>query len=180
MTWDAVGAIGELIGAAAVVVTLIFLTLQLRHSNQGQRSAAYQSYLSARSRYQDALLNSDISRAFLSVSYHPAKASPEDLRNYHLAMHLCFTYFEGAFRLWRVGLLSDEDWSSNLVMLGEFRGTPAFRLWWPAASPFFGSDFIDAVNNAPITETGLERFLKAVENAGGGGMNASTLRTTPD
>jgi hypothetical protein len=172
VTWDAIGAIGEIVGAAAVVVTLVFLTLQLRHSNQSQRSAAYQSYLSARSRFQESLLDSNVNQAFLTVSFAPAHASPEDLRNYHLAMHLCLTYFEAAFRLWREGLLSDEDWNSNLVMLGEFRGTPAFRFWWPAANPFFGSDFIEAVNNAPITETGLERFLKAVGSAAGASGDA--------
>ena len=33
MNWDALGAIAELIGAIAVLVTLVFLTLQLRYAN---------------------------------------------------------------------------------------------------------------------------------------------------
>ena len=33
MNWDAIGAIAELIGAIAVLITLVFLTLQLRYSN---------------------------------------------------------------------------------------------------------------------------------------------------
>ena len=32
MNWEAVGAVGELIGAAAVVVTLIYLTVQVRYA----------------------------------------------------------------------------------------------------------------------------------------------------
>ncbi len=34
MNWDAIGAVGELVGAAAVVVTLIFLTIQLRQNTK--------------------------------------------------------------------------------------------------------------------------------------------------
>ena len=34
MNWDAIAAIGEIIGALAVVVTLIYLSRQIRHANQ--------------------------------------------------------------------------------------------------------------------------------------------------
>ena len=34
MNWDAIGAVGELVGAAAVVITLIYLSRQIRHANQ--------------------------------------------------------------------------------------------------------------------------------------------------
>ena len=33
MNWDAIGAVAELIGAVAVLITLVFLTLQLRYAN---------------------------------------------------------------------------------------------------------------------------------------------------
>jgi hypothetical protein len=31
MNWDAIGAIGELVGASAVVVTLVYLAVQVKH-----------------------------------------------------------------------------------------------------------------------------------------------------
>ncbi len=34
MNWDAIGAVGEIIGAAAVVVTLAYLALQVRPSTK--------------------------------------------------------------------------------------------------------------------------------------------------
>lgn len=33
MNWDALGAVGELVGAGAVVITLAYLAIQIRHSN---------------------------------------------------------------------------------------------------------------------------------------------------
>jgi hypothetical protein len=40
MNWNAIGAIGELVGALAVVITLIYLSRQIRHANrQGEIEA---------------------------------------------------------------------------------------------------------------------------------------------
>ena len=52
MSWDAIGAIGELVGAAAVVVTLVYLALQVRQNNrlmqaqhrETNRNAVVQTY----------------------------------------------------------------------------------------------------------------------------------------
>jgi hypothetical protein len=41
VNWEAIGAIGEVGGAIAVVVTLVYLALQIRHSTQATRIAAY-------------------------------------------------------------------------------------------------------------------------------------------
>ena len=37
MNWDAVGAIAEMIGGIAVLVTLIYLAIQVRHASRIQR-----------------------------------------------------------------------------------------------------------------------------------------------
>ena len=39
MNWDAIGAIGEIIGAIAVIATLLFLAIQIRQGSQSQREA---------------------------------------------------------------------------------------------------------------------------------------------
>ena len=43
MNWDAIGAIGEIIGAAAVVVTLALLIAQLRYNSKAIQNAAMQT-----------------------------------------------------------------------------------------------------------------------------------------
>ena len=43
MNWDAIGAIGEMLGAVAVVVSLIYLAQQVRTSNRLARAEAYRS-----------------------------------------------------------------------------------------------------------------------------------------
>lgn len=41
MSWDAIAAIGELLGAAAVLVTLIYLAAQIRQNTAAVATATY-------------------------------------------------------------------------------------------------------------------------------------------
>ena len=41
MNWDAIGAIGEIVGAIAVVATLIYFAIQMRQYTTGLRSATF-------------------------------------------------------------------------------------------------------------------------------------------
>ena len=45
MNWDAIGAIGEIVGAIAVIVTIGYLALQMRRNTRSVRSAAAQQIL---------------------------------------------------------------------------------------------------------------------------------------
>ena len=46
MNWDALGAIGELVGAIAVVVTLAYLAFQIRQNNNLASGAAQRELMS--------------------------------------------------------------------------------------------------------------------------------------
>jgi len=43
MNWNAMGAIGELVGAVAVVITLIYLAAQIRQNTRSNRNLALQT-----------------------------------------------------------------------------------------------------------------------------------------
>lgn len=43
MNWEAIGAVGEIVGAIAVVVTLVYLTNQVRRGTAATQPATVQS-----------------------------------------------------------------------------------------------------------------------------------------
>ena len=45
MDWNAIGAIGEVVGAAGVIASLIYLSLQIRRSDQTTRAESLRSLL---------------------------------------------------------------------------------------------------------------------------------------
>ena len=55
MNWEAVGALGEVVGAAAVVLTLVFLAIQLRQNTQATRESNRLERLAAIDRHTDSV-----------------------------------------------------------------------------------------------------------------------------
>lgn len=58
MNWEAVGAIGETLGAAGVIVTLAYLAVQLKQNTRALRSNFWQAIQEAEHRF-DCLFSSD-------------------------------------------------------------------------------------------------------------------------
>ena len=46
MNWEATGAIGEFLGAAAVLITLIYLAVQVRQGNTAEQRESLHGYVS--------------------------------------------------------------------------------------------------------------------------------------
>ncbi len=56
MNWDAIGAIGEVLGAVAVALTLGYLAIQMKQNAVGMRVAAKQEMTRQFSDYLDLLV----------------------------------------------------------------------------------------------------------------------------
>ena len=61
MNWDAIGAIGETVGALAVFLTLIYLAIQIRQNTKAVKAAAIDSTNSQVSRIRELIIaNADV------------------------------------------------------------------------------------------------------------------------
>jgi len=56
MNWDAIGAVGEILGALAVFASLIYLALQIKQNTQSLRASAKHEATSRQLDYFDTLL----------------------------------------------------------------------------------------------------------------------------
>lgn len=75
MNWDAVGAVGEIVGALAVVMALIYLAVQVRQSTNATQAVSIQTASSLDQEFLLAL-GTDQDTALLWASY---LATPEAL-----------------------------------------------------------------------------------------------------
>ena len=58
MNWDAIGAVGETVGACAVLVTLIYLAIQVRHTRRAQQAEAIRANRQERREYHSMFRDS--------------------------------------------------------------------------------------------------------------------------
>ena len=133
MNWEAVGAVGEILGAIAVFVTLIYLALQIRQVNRVNASAVRQNFYDFTA--QQMLHGTD------SFKFHAMldRACMTDQELSEGERFQLFRFFQGvfvgyqcAFIQYRNGVLGEEDWNVVRGLLRSFwllPGAEAARMW---------------------------------------------------
>jgi hypothetical protein len=151
MNWDAIGAIGDMVGAAAVVITLAFLTIQIRQSQKAQqegnaiaRAAAwdkvYEHYKGHR-----RLIASDpeVARIWLEGRSGGALDPVEQERFEELAQDLIYLHSIWHQRGMHIGHPEMADHAVR-QMLHHLHENPGLRQFWnvvnfETSSPVFGT-----------------------------------------
>ena len=108
------GSIGELLGSVGVLITLVYLTVQLRQNTSMMRRAARQSVTSiGREAALHVSANPDLLRAQAKF-YSNGELTDED--RIHLSWWLTALYRTGEsyYMHWEDGLVSDQFWESRL------------------------------------------------------------------
>jgi len=79
MNWEAIGAVGEILGALAVLITLIYLANQIRQHTIATRAATHSAVADAAREFNLALATSpELARALATWPEDPSDASPVD------------------------------------------------------------------------------------------------------
>ena len=114
MNWEAIGAIGEVGGAIAVVVTLVYLARQIRHSTEATRITAYhqaqeQLWSVGATISTDPGLSEILASAFAGGI---DSLAPTDRMRLELAMGSLYYGFESLLALHERGLIDAERWEN--------------------------------------------------------------------
>jgi len=143
MNWESVSAIGEILSAVAVIVTLVYLAIQIRDSARASRSAAVTDATTAmQAFYQELGSNPQTSRVFLTALRDPDSLSQEDQFQYLMIMHSAFLGFQRSFFLVREGTLDVELRDSVGTAISAVGHLPGMALYWRQRKYFFQPEFI--------------------------------------
>jgi hypothetical protein len=131
LNWDAMGAIGEIGGAIAVVVTLVFLIYQLRQNTsalrqQSERASADAIHAWSRS-MMDPNVAGAVSKGYVGVE---AELTPEEMVPIEHFMISFLVALQQDFFDWKRGFQSDELWASRAGLVTGVFISFAARKWW--------------------------------------------------
>lgn len=143
MNWEALGAIGEIVGAVAVVLTLGYLAVQIRQNTRALRASTHQALIDSTLMYQSLTLNNpDVARIRLYGAMDPSKLTEEDQYRFRTAMEMLFRLIENAFVQHEEGTLGDEGWHRYAETVRyHFRDYPSVVEWWKSERIPFGPRF---------------------------------------
>ena len=113
MNWTAIGAIGELLGAAAVVVSLIYLGAQVRNQTRQARLEASRALSQGVTDLSMALCTDpEMADLWMRASADAQSLSPVEQMRYRTYLNGYFKMFEQAFLLHRADSIDSEAWAA--------------------------------------------------------------------
>ena len=96
MNWDALGAIGEFAAAVAVVITLVYLSIQLKQVRNGMHLAGYRDTKLLLNDLQNATMTSpDFAKVFVKAGIETESLEPWEevmLNSYHFSFMSSFEF----------------------------------------------------------------------------------------
>lgn len=141
MNWDAIGAIGELIGAAAVVATLIYLSIQLRQNTKTVRLSSAQG-VTEELQNMFNLLASDHSLAEVYVEAEKSSELSDANRvRYYAFTNNLLRIYENAFLQRQANVINDAHWTGMSSLMIDYSKMAAFSSFWNNRKHWLSDEF---------------------------------------
>ena len=152
MNWDAIGAVGEILGASVVLITLIYLAIQIRHVREQNESTALDHVIEALNDFAGRIAESETLAGIVTRGNASYRSLSEAERLRYDMIHY---YFLNNLESWYVqherlfGISKSEAIDNIRANITQFCDSPGFREFWQAARPLYAqlADLVDETLN---------------------------------
>jgi len=163
MSWQDLGSIGELVSAIAVIVSLVYLALQIRqntnhleHNTKATQATAFDSSITHAMVARQAIFqNEDVARVYREGMADPMGLSEQDRMRFRLIMHNILWSIWNLQSQSQAGGIAAETWHAQLAILRRIAPSRGFIWFWSHYSQEFGETFqgvVAGVQASPASE----------------------------
>jgi hypothetical protein len=131
----------------AVVVTLVYLAIQIRHNTRAVRSGMHQDMVESTLRIAESLSdNENIARIVLKADEDYVNLTKEEFIRFEAYADRVFGNFESVFYSYRNSMIEQDLWESwESSFLRDISRT-ALRRFWHDERPLHLRDFMDFID----------------------------------
>jgi len=133
-------SVANLVSNLAVLVSLLFLGLQVRQGNRNQRSLMQQGRSARNVDLLARLAEPKLAKLITRAYGNEELADAEYYQLYGYMASVLWSY-EDCFFQFRAGMLDAQSWSSDVATLKRLFGNPVYRAVWKAARGALGEDY---------------------------------------
>ena len=131
MNWEAIGSVAEALGALGVIVTLVYLSTQVRSNTAAIRAGTAQQVTNRASEISQSLaLDPSATELRFRGLVDPDSLSDEEQRRFYALMLAIFRAFENVEFQYRKGFLDPGVWSGLSNNLRSAALQPGFAICW--------------------------------------------------
>jgi hypothetical protein len=164
MSLSALASLGSFVSGIAVLISLIYLALQVRQTKRNQQISIRHSRASRTVELHLALADPAMADAWSHGSGSPQGITRTEVSQF---IHLCrahFFHFEDSFYQREEGLLNDDAFETVVAGVRLLARSPGWRSAWKIGRPNFGGrfrDFMDGVIAGSSVEPPVDVSLEA-------------------
>ena len=137
MNWDAIGAIGEILGAIAVVLTLFYLATQIRQSTKLARADMSKDlFLATRTATLEIAANPELGKIMANI-----RGQDVDIQRQDMLYQSFFRLYEIVFTLHKQDFVDEGIYDSYVATTRMFCETGPFKEYWLRNRPTFQQEF---------------------------------------
>src|SRR3954471_10279214 len=168
MSLSDLASLGSFVSGFAVLISLIYLALQVSQTKRNQQIAIRHSRASRNVELHLALADPGVADAWLHGSGSPQEITQTELSQFISLCRALFFHFEDSFYQRDEGLLNDDAFETVAAGARLSARSPGWRAAWKMARPNFGGrfrDFMDSVVASAAADPPVDLSLGAWQSA---------------
>ena len=149
MNWEAAGAIGEIVGAGAVVLTLIYFSFQLRQNTKSVNSTNFNSAMQGFNSFNAVLMaDTKLTGLFYKGHADPQSLGDDERLQYAQMMACVANIYRNLLHQYLDGSLPEEYWNLHAKEAQQAFLTKG-GMYFKTLGPSYG-DLFDYLDQLPI------------------------------
>jgi len=171
MTIQEFGAIGEVIGAFAVLISLIYLSVQIRINTRSVRSSAYQAAISTISQIPVQIASDRELARITRIGFGGSLSDLDEDEHFRFTMLLTglFRNFENFYFQYANEAMEEHLWQGMRTSMIGYENLPNVRAWWDARKLIYSPRFVEFLERQARIEASEQSVI--VDNARGMARN---------
>src|SRR5215467_6023499 len=152
VNWEAISAIGQIVGALAVVISLIYVATEVRSSARATREASMRSVSESYTRWiQQLSAHPELRELYYRGIHDFESLEGADLVGFSVLMLEAFRLNEEIYHQRSEGLFGPRLWRGFEVSFPELNAYPGVQAWWRSRSHWFSEEFANYINQMQQT-----------------------------
>ena len=152
MNWDAIGSVGEIIGALAVIASLLYLAVQIKTNTTFARAQSQRDLLRTYE-FFNATLDPAIARIVrIGLSRYELLTNDEKIQ-FHSWAHPFINQVEATYRMHRQGLIEEASYIGFRNGVVSIVICPGGALFWEDTKKMIGQDFVEEIDRIAQSKT---------------------------
>ena len=148
MTLSDLANLAEIVGGVAVVISLVYLAVQVRQNTHSVRSATLQANTALWNSIISSLADPGAVQAYAAGLTGDKDISPVTYTQFFLHCRRIFVAFEDQHFQFRQGILDEDTYRGYERSISrQFLAFPGFRIWWEQSKDVFSPRFVEYLDD---------------------------------